>query len=343
MKVYIILLVICIISLKLYTYCKNKIFKIFPYIAMSFVCGFRGENVGIDTINYNIMYEYIKIGLEVKAEYGYYFLVKIVQTIGASQQLVFLIMSSLTSIFIYKYIDYESDNFEISTLIYLCIGPYYFTSYNTIREALAVAIFLFSIRYIRKSRIKYIFWILVASLFHQSVILFLGILIFDKIISKFSYLKTMIFTTVLGLLFLNTGIIDFIIKNYLPQYKNYINGHYQTMDISYLFFAFISVVIIFIASIKKTKFKSKHTELLILAFIFIILPIITDKFTMIFTRLASYVTPILIIITPKLRNIIKQKKIYNICLLIFCFSYFIFLISKNINMNRYVFNFNLIK
>lgn len=339
MVYYLILYFISIVSLFIYRYKRIKLAKVVPYIAMSFFCGFRGL-VGVDTISYIHMYNYISNGVPVKAEAGFYWIVKLAQNMGLGYQSVFLVISILTSVFIYRFISSMSINFELSTIIYLCIGPFYFSSYNTIREALAVAIFLNALKHLDYNLIKYYLWILVACLFHTSAILFMILPLFNKLfLRKYALILLLSFTLIL-ILFIRMEIISFLINNIFTNYKNYIGGHYQKMDLSYSILCFVCLTIIIFNHFKLIKISELDLKLTLITVVLIMVPLITNQYTMIFTRIASYVTPFLIISIPKFNKLVRPKYAWDIFILIICTTYYFILLSTNSSMSNYSFNFN---
>lgn len=343
MLVYFLLLIICIYSLLLYRRYGNNIFRVIPYFAMSFVCGFRG-NVGIDTKYYISYFSRIVSGYD-SFELGYDLLVKIVAYIGGTQQLVFLIVSALTSYFIYKFIDDAQTEFELSTLIYLCIGPYYFSSYNTIREALAVAIFLYSLRFLgeQPQYFKYIIGIVMASMFHTSALLWLAYPIF-KVISKRVPTYIIIITGIVCVYLVNKyDFIKYVILKYAGQYRNYIGSsqRVQDMDNSYVFFCLIAIIIIIFATSRMIVIEQKYIDMTIISTFLIAIPLIMGVYTMIFTRLASYVTPVFVVIIPQFKRLIKQKTLFDLVIILFCIIYYVTLLSSNDDMRNYMFSFRL--
>ena len=97
-------------------------------------------------------------------------------------QWVFVVTHFLIIWFIYKAISYDSPDIVMSVALVVITG-FYNSSLNIMRQSIAVAIFLFSIKYIQqKDFAKYIAYIIFASLFHSIAWVFLPfyILSFDK-------------------------------------------------------------------------------------------------------------------------------------------------------------------
>lgn len=340
MLVYIVLLIFTIFSLLLYTVFGKKIFSMIPYIAMAVVSGVRYE-VGVDYENYIYMYKRIEQGLTTwnTNEVGYLWIVRLVQRIGGTQQLIFLIFAIMTSIFYYKFIYKMSDSFCLSTMLYMCLGPFYFSSYNTVREALAVSIVLYALTYLEKDRIKYCMWVFIAALFHKTALLFLGLLLIKKIGTN--YLKYYVIGTVGFWLIVQSNILTRVILIVARSYYKYI---YRAagMDMSYAVFL-LMYVIIYMAYIRMDRkniiFDKEYMILLTIACILITVGLTTGKYTMLLTRLISYGSPAILVLLPKARVLVKQKTIYNLSIYGACIGYFFFIINTARDMLPYGYDF----
>lgn len=129
--------------------------------------------VGTDFEGYSDMfYRILAEGRYYDIEWGYYWLVRFVNAIGGTAQLVFFIFSFITLYFIYKFIEYFSEDVELSWLVFVCIGPYFLSTFNGMRQWLVVAIFAYSLRFVKETNFKkYFFLNILGCLFHYSAIL----------------------------------------------------------------------------------------------------------------------------------------------------------------------------
>lgn len=334
MEIYFIVLLVCLLSLFAYKNTEKGIYAVTPYIIMSVFCGLRGD-VGIDTNTYNDIFYYISIGKDFKVELGYQMLTQIVQFLGGTQQLVFLVMSSMTSFFIYKYIKYDSEDFSVSTVVYMCIGPFYFSSWNTMREAFAVSIFLYSIRFIDKSFFKYMSSLIVASFFHYSAIFYILFWCFHKLIRPNLYIVSLVLLMSIGIFLHTFNIIPFILENIVPQYINYIDGHIAEMNMGYVIFFFICIFLIFATKITSIRIKSVYSEMIILSCVLVGVPLYTNQFVTMYIRLAEYVTPVLIIVLPNLRKYFKPSWYYDVILVSSSVIYYIRLTTLELGYYNY--------
>lgn len=335
MIIYIFLLMITLLSWKL-DQGKSYRLKRIPFVFMALVCGLR-YNVGRDYNNYVNMFGYIIHGTHAKVEILYKLLVLFVNRIGGTQQLVFLIMSSLTCFFYYHFIKDQSDNFYLSTLIYLCIGPYYFSSFNTIREALAIGIFLYSLKFINQNKkiILFFFWVLIGTFIHTSMIFVIVIWIVHKIIHNNQFLGCIVLCG-FGIGICDSGLINRVLLGmFNGGYVRYIDVYHQSMDLSYVVFLLIAVVILVMESFDVVKIDEFVLTMNTISIVFIGIALVTGSYTMLLTRLASFVTPIFIILIPAIINGFVQKRFVEKTIIMVCIAYYLILVSTNEDLMIY--------
>lgn len=156
----------------------NKKLLILIVIVMGIFSAFRGSDEGLDYMNYLNFYNYIlkydDFSLYLKRnEFGWDYLNYIFASIYIPAEFFFGIITALIMIFFIK--GAEKFYYLVPLMILLLlISGNYFTTYNTIRQALAVMIFFYSIKFILENNfIYYVFWIAVAYLFHSSALVML--------------------------------------------------------------------------------------------------------------------------------------------------------------------------
>lgn len=340
MEIYIVMLFILLICWKIDKK-QNKKIKIIPFVVMALVGGFR-YNVGRDYDNYVNAFSYIVSGISFKAEFLYRYLVLFVHKIGGTQQLVFLIVEIITCYLYFKFIYDNANDFYLSSLIYLCIGPYYFSSYNTIREALAVAIFLNSLKYLKENKniYKFILCLSVGFFVHKSILIgLIFIIIKDKF--KKNYILSLIGVIGIFSLIINSGIVEKVLSMFNGDYDHYISTFSQDMDFSYIIFGLIAILILILNYYSKIEIEDVYLNMDIMAIVVIGFAFFTGRFTMLFTRIASYFTPLFIIVIPQILQCFKQKKIAKFIIVFACIVYFTILITTNEDLNPYNYSFKL--
>lgn len=339
MAVYCGLLGATMILLSIYNKHKNKIFAILPFVLMALVCGLR-NGVGRDYQNYVWMMRDIKNGVTTigDVEWGFWLLVKFVQLIGGSNQVVFLVLACLTCYFYYMFIMEHSDNFALASFLYLCMGPFYFSSFNTMRESLTVAMCLCSLKYFNKNTLKFYLMVFTAILFHNSAIVFLFLPLTRYLRQKYS-LYLLVSGFILFLL-IQLGLIEWLISAFLPAYDGYITRE-NAMDISYALFLLFYIVAIVLIPRANIEIEKVFMYLMVFSSALILCALTTNKLTMMLTRLVQYGSPCFIIVVPKLAAIVKQKQIYYAAVVGFAVVYYLYVCSTGIDMLPYNANFQM--
>ena len=126
-------------------------------------------------INYDLKYNFFKLLSDISFKLE-------------TPQLPIIIFSFLTSFFIYKSINRFSIDKRVSTLFYVCFPLFYFSSFSTIKQNLALAIFLFSIRYIFDRRFLYFFVFWAFLFIHPSVLFLIPVFFIYKLNVNRSFL-----------------------------------------------------------------------------------------------------------------------------------------------------------
>lgn len=129
---------------------------------------------GNDYWVYTSMFSLIAQGRHVSSEFGFNALVRFMQyffgTEGYSYLPIFGLFSLLTVYFFLRAI-YEQGNWFMGSLFLFLMNGYYFSSFNSVRYYLVLAIALYSVKYVfRGEYLKFSLWILAAATFHKSVL-----------------------------------------------------------------------------------------------------------------------------------------------------------------------------
>ena len=129
--------------------------------------------VGNDYWVYRENFKLIAQGRYVSSEVGFNFIVKWMQHLfGYDNYLpIFALFSIVTVFFFVKALRDQGSCFAFS-LYLLMTGGYYFNSLNSVRYYFALAVALYSMKYVLRGEYgKFILWILFGAFFHKSVLL----------------------------------------------------------------------------------------------------------------------------------------------------------------------------
>lgn len=141
--------------------------------------------VGNDYWVYRDNFKLIAQERHVSSEFGFNYIVKWIQQLfGYDEYLpVFAFFSIITVFFFVRALRDQGNHFAFS-LFLLMTGGYYFNSLNSVRYYLALAIALFSMKYVLRGEYgKFIFWVLVGMMFHKSVLLVVPVYLVAKFLA----------------------------------------------------------------------------------------------------------------------------------------------------------------
>lgn len=142
--------------------------------------------VGNDYWVYRDNFKLIAQGRYVSSEVGFNYVVKWLQQLfGYDNYLpIFAFFSLVTVFFFVKALHDQGSCFAFS-LFLLLTGGYYFNSLNSVRYYLALAVALFSMKYVLRGDYgKFVLTILAAALFHKSILLVIPVYIAAALLAK---------------------------------------------------------------------------------------------------------------------------------------------------------------
>lgn len=200
---------------------NNKTGFWFILFVFSILIGFRGENVGADTTAYMDIYESLgKNGYNgYPAEVGYAYLNLLVYRLGCEFS-VFQWTLTCAMLFLIGQIVWKYSPKPQYSLFALYALFFVFYTMNVFRQMLAVSVVLYGYNFLyNKQRGWFVICVLVATLFHISSIVALGILFIDKLeLKPVLYYGGVILSWLLGGFLLN----DSLLVNLAGPYAGYL-------------------------------------------------------------------------------------------------------------------------
>lgn len=143
--------------------------------------------IGHDYWNYRDNFNLIAQERHVSSEWGFNLLVKaMVNLFGYDNyKPIFFVFSVVTVYFFVKALHDQADRDYALALFLLMTNGYYFQSMNSVRYYLALAVALFSMKYVLHGEYgKFLLWILAASAFHKSVLLVIPVYLAAHLLAK---------------------------------------------------------------------------------------------------------------------------------------------------------------
>jgi transmembrane protein EpsG len=331
---------------------KHKSIQSLPWIFLFIVSAFR-YNVGTDYAHYYHLFIH-KDGMFEHKELGYTSLVNLLSSLDFNPQMMFFLFSLATIALFYKSFKYffkDNDTlFLLSTLLF--IPFFFFLSLNTIRQALAVAIFFYAIRYIlNKCFFKYFIYILIAMMFHKSAIILIPLYFFFGI--KLTRYRLFIICILAMSIFVFNPVnyvIEFYVGNKLPFYF-YFNDEFHGENLNGFgrVIAILNVFLVLLLSLFMNKEKYLESIIFNMVIVFSIIKLLSLDIAII-DRMSIYFKPAMILfILFTINNVIykihNSKHVILIGIFALCLSYTSLVIytrgESDESYNQYALNLHL--
>lgn len=314
---------------------KNKKLKyLFAYFVLLFIASVRAVSVGEDLDKYvegfthicNTDIDFISLFLW---EPGYVIFNYCLSFFSTDAQILVVSTSLfiLTGLFLYFY--RYSSYFFLTLFLFIALF-HYFSSFNIIRQFMALAILVNSLKYIIQHRFFYFLMVVfVAAFFHYTAIIFLILYPLNKYQVTWHYfIGILILSFGLNYLFGNS-IITNLITQFYPSYQGeVIRGSGLLMFV--LLFLLTSLCLMLYTKIRSKSRENKQIKLLNLlmhaAILACCFQTLSFNFSL-FSRVVIYFSFHFVVLLPNLINIALNKRdkiiITSICcvfsFLLFCF------------------------
>lgn len=291
-------------------------------VSLILLAGLRYNN-GVDYPNYKDIYE-DPYELHAMKELGFVQLVEFMNSLDLPYQVFVFLFSWLTVWLAIKFIRRYSPYPFLSLLIYFSIGNYYFSTFNAIRQGLAIVVFLNMIEVVgQRKMIKYsVVMILTALCVHFSAFLLIPLIYF---LNRHINLWTKIIL-VIGISSL-TGVIILLIEN--SPYAVYLlfDGFAAPLTPTNYMLLLFSVGVIYYES-KNRAWSDQHRifsnlNIIVLALSALALAFENTPMIMVVNRVIGYFSMIYIVVIPIIIFHLKSKSLQSISInvlsLIFAF------------------------
>ena len=198
---------------------RNRLYMTGIFGILFMVSALRFD-IGNDYRQYTQTAHEAYVGGYVVTEAGVNVLVRVLYGImgGEYYELVFAVFAFVTLYFFLKAFWRQSVDFSQTFFLFMMMGLY-FQTFNTVRYYLALALALYSMKYVlERDGIKFVFWIVAAAFFHKSVLLVLPM----YWIASFAWKKWQIAAglAVCALCFAGKGLVLKLALVLYPSYKN---------------------------------------------------------------------------------------------------------------------------
>lgn len=332
MYIYIVVwMIICLLGIILRHKKKyEKIFIFTAFIIMAIIIGLRGVSVGEDTHMYlsiakaaqNLSFNDIISGfpksiwnidihgVEYKVETLYLLYNKIIMSITNNSQMILFVTAVITCIGFGKFIYDNSYDKFFSTYVFLC-EFFFMASFNIMRQLLAMSIAINSYTYIKNGKNKKaLLAIIIASLFHQSSIIYLGLFLLFRVKNIERTIKYILIISII--LIQIPPVLYKIVLKFSPYYASYLEvSYWQTSAKGIIILWAIEIIIIMFMCLYKLKNQEEFVIVSCTIF-YLIFEIIALKYTAI-SRVAVYFRVVILLLIPMFQKFFKKsERVYYI-------------------------------
>ena len=241
-------------------------------------------------------------------------------------QYLFGIMSFLTVIILYATIYEYKTELSLGFMFFLYLFLYFTTSFNIIRQALAIIIVAYSYRFIFERDLKkFIMTVLIASFFHITALVFLPFyLILDKNNTRKKIAKTLCLVIVLVFTLNYNVVINFLSNITIFERFELYSVIQESNNLEFLLnLVILSLVLLFRKPLM--KYNSKN-ELFIYLYTIDVILMFSGYFSPFLKRIAMYfgISNIFVLASfPQIAKNNRQKVLIYFLLIIYAISIFI--------------------
>lgn len=206
----------------------ENLFLFLIFAVLFIISGFR-YNVGVDysAVYYPVFFQILKTGNYENIEKGYVVINKVLQLFTNDPQSIFIFVSFffiLLIIFSIRQVNGRGKSTVALSVFIFVAGGFYFYSFNVMRQCLTIAMFIYSIRFIKEKRFfPYLIINLLGGCIHTSAFLYIPLyFFFSKNYKRHIYILIIVFAIVFRNYIFE--ILTFVLDG--TKYENYLTGLY---------------------------------------------------------------------------------------------------------------------
>lgn len=301
----------------------RNFFIVLSFLPMFLVSALR-YRVGVDYMSYTYIFDNINQGLPSHTEGGYEYLNRLVGFYTADAQWVYAVVAFLSIAMVVWGVFRYSPNPAYSLFLFVTMG-YLFSSFNILRQYIAIALIFASLRLIREKK----FWpfcavVLIAMLFHKTAIIMIPLYFLLRLRLKQSY---MLVLSAIGLccIPLRGVLTDLLVNTFYPQYAG--TSLIQPLSLfEVCYYALVFGLLILLCLRYKEKFFRDDYNLILFNCVFYsFLVYLCLSFVPEINRIAVYIEFFVILLVPRLFAVEenpKVRRLYYAITVIFFLAFF---------------------
>lgn len=322
-----------------------NIFFLLSFFSAFIVMGCRGEEVGVDTANYNRYFKEVSYlrwdGLldggwdhyYFSTEKGFMVFEKILSYLSDNSQILIFVSAAIYIGCIYSFFKEYSGNRLMDVAVFLSMGSY-LLGFNAMRQSIAVGFCCLAWKYLQENKsLKTLLWLGLAISFHISSIIFFLFILFKYIPAKkniafFAIIVTIVFSI------MGEKIVYKVIRYFPTYYARYGRGKWEISDANGIIFVWIFIGVLIGIIIYNSNWEDNinhlEFEIVLAALSFIAIQVLGQSFDGL-QRLSMLFQPFLVLLFRMASIYFRgyKKKIYDIIVTVLMFSLFIRMASTS--------------
>lgn len=311
----------------------KNIFAFLSFFSLFSVSSLR-YMVGVDYHSYTYIFETVNQGKGTHTEIGYRILNLLIGAFTDEPQWVYVITAMITlGLIVYGCYKY-SPNPAMSLFLFVTTG-YVFSSFNILRQYIAIAIIFVSLKFIKENRFfPFLLLVLLAATFHKTAVIMIPLYFLLRLRLKQSY---MLMITAVGICFipLRGVLTNLLVNTFYPHYA----GTDLIKSLSafeFLYYVLLFSLVLFLCFRYKSSFFNDAYNLIIFnAAFYSFLVYLCLSFVPEINRIAIYIEFFVILLIPRLIAEEKNKKVRFIYYAVFISLYLVFFVVSIGVMGRY--------
>ncbi len=231
-------------------------------------------------------------------------------------QVLIVIISIIGISFFYKALEYERKNINLGLSVFLFTSIFYFYYIGIMRLFIAASITAFAFRYVaEKKTIRYIIWILIATMFHYSALFMLFLVYFStEKEEKQRKMKNIILLVTVAMPIIIYIVSKFIFPNMGARYSE----NYTTLnDLKFSINQFDKLPIVLLAFFLYNDMKKQNRYIKIYIVMYTLAIVIGIYSTVLsIGRIQWYLSYVICIIFPQIVRTVLNSKFKNFVVLL---------------------------
>lgn len=324
-----------------------RLYLVFIFVVFFLISGLRSPLVGNDTLNYVQLFDELRIlpvsNFESRFEKGYlYFNLFLGYLFKNSQALLIISALIICSGYFFLITKYSKIPW-MSVYLFLTLR-FFDASMNVLRLSIAMSLIFVGVYcLLENKRICFFLFVILASLFHNTAIIFIVVYFLKYFKLNIKYLTITIMIS-FGITFFFDKLI-FIVFQIFPAYTSYITSSYMGNEVklaTVLNLIINLIVFVWIFYMHKRSNDPTDEALIKIFFIGVCISVISFEFTLL-DRVSELFTVFMIVLIPNSISLIKSSKMkifISYAFIIFFFLYYLVIVIYRPEWNRiYPFTF----